>query len=214
MDGIGSITRLSGEGCLLEDLDPTIGGSLSEIRQKPMSSCEALPVAHRSGSRRGARARPAYLSRFWRQFMASTARVRPEQRPHRGPPWLLARIHRGQVRPRAVVVAVVVLVERAAASDPAVDATPMGHTSCRLRGCAARGALRLIEQDRRGARGGGGWKEGARRGWGGERAAGGEGRQGGGCVRRELGLGLGRIAVFYTQWKRDQIHQFTDNGRK
>jgi hypothetical protein len=56
-----------------------------------------------------------------------------QQRPHHRPPWLPAHIHRGQVRPQVVIVAVVVLVECAAASDLVVDATPMGHTSCRAR---------------------------------------------------------------------------------
>jgi hypothetical protein len=36
----------------------------------------------------------------------------------------------------------------------------------------------------------------------------------GGCGRRELGLGLGRIAACYIQWKRDQSHRFTDEWSK
>jgi hypothetical protein len=36
----------------------------------------------------------------------------------------------------------------------------------------------------------------------------------GGCGRRELGLGFGRIAACYIQWKCDLSHRFTDEWSK
>jgi hypothetical protein len=69
-----------------------------------------------------------------------------------------------------------------------------------------------------GREGGGRWDEERGQRWRGCGGGGDGGRReatgDGGCGWRELGLGLGRIAACYIQWKRDQSHQFIDEWPK